>query len=100
MKTFLKTFLTQIRAIDPQDGQMKTWAGPEIRAGCFASARDFCRQNMGYLEIIGEGEPAEPLALLGCPLCGGEWEGAALPARSRTACPGCGNMVEPDMIEL
>lgn len=47
-------YTTIIRAIDPITGQMKTWAGPNIRAISHNSAVQYCRENgLGYCEIDG-----------------------------------------------
>lgn len=50
---------TTIRAIDPADGELKTFCGPNIPALTQAMAHDYCQKSgMGYCEvgdrIIGE----------------------------------------------
>lgn len=47
-------FYTELDAIDPADGQMKCWAGPEIECDSLAEAQEVCRLNgLGYLRIVG-----------------------------------------------
>lgn len=51
----MKTYVTQIRAIDPTSKEMKTWAGPNVTGISFADARAYCQNNgLGYCEVIGE----------------------------------------------
>lgn len=51
----MKTWLTEIRAIDPIDGELKTWAGPKIQAETFEDAEKCCEENgLGYCVVIGE----------------------------------------------
>lgn len=51
----MKLFTTTIRAIDPADGEMKLWFGPNVPGISFADARWFCDNNdLGYCEILGE----------------------------------------------
>lgn len=46
------TWSTIIRAIDPTDGELKTFCGPNIPALTRALAHDYCQQNgMGYCEV-------------------------------------------------
>lgn len=41
-----------IRAIDPTDGELKTFCGPNIPALPQAMAHEYCQRNgMGYCEI-------------------------------------------------
>lgn len=43
---------TEIRAIDPIDGQMKKWAGPNVEAPTRKLAEEWCQQNgLGYCRI-------------------------------------------------
>lgn len=49
----MNTYNTRIMAIDPLDGEMKEWAGPNIDAISFADARRYCRDHLGYCEVIG-----------------------------------------------
>lgn len=51
----MKTYITQIRAIDPKDGELKTYAGPHVPAISFGFAEEYCQHNgLGYCEVIGE----------------------------------------------
>jgi hypothetical protein len=50
----MKIFCTEIRAIDPHTGEMKTWCGENIEALSFNDAVKWCRENMGYLKVLGE----------------------------------------------
>ena len=48
-------FETQITAIDPQDGELKTWSGPGILANSIEDAQEYCQNNgLGYLNVIEE----------------------------------------------
>jgi hypothetical protein len=48
------TFTTEIQAIDPLDGEMKTWAGPYIKAISWAHARwKTQNEELGYCEVTG-----------------------------------------------
>jgi hypothetical protein len=48
-------FETQITAIDPQDGKLKTWSGPCILANSIEDAQEYCQNNgLGYLNVIEE----------------------------------------------
>ena len=47
-------FTTELIAIDPADGQLKTWAGPYIDALSYEHARVICdTKGMGYLKVTG-----------------------------------------------
>lgn len=50
----MKLFTTEIQAIDPLTGEMKTWQGDNIAAPTFELAAEWCRNNKGYLKVIGE----------------------------------------------
>lgn len=45
-------FLTKLKAIDPKDGEVKTWGGPMIEAICWSEAEHKIKDK-GYLEIDG-----------------------------------------------
>lgn len=51
------TFRTEIKAIDPADGQLKTWSGQTIEADSFEAAQNWCAENAGYLQVVGVAEP-------------------------------------------
>lgn len=47
-------FTSELRAIDPTDGELKLWQGPNIPAISLSMAESFCQQNgLGYLTITG-----------------------------------------------
>lgn len=47
-------FSTKIKAIDPKDGEMKTWSGPVIDAISYQDAEYYCQENgLGYCEVDG-----------------------------------------------
>ncbi len=47
-------YLTEIKAFDPQDGRLKTWAGPRIKARSLVEAKQIIQQTgLGYCWIIG-----------------------------------------------
>jgi len=51
----MRIYLTEIRAIDPMDGQLKIWAGPEVPGTDQEDAQRFCDQNgLGYCVVVGE----------------------------------------------
>ncbi len=50
----MKTFLTEIQAIDPKDGELKTWHGQDIHAKTWEDAQEICDKLYGYLSVIGE----------------------------------------------
>lgn len=48
-------FATEIRAIDPITGEMKTYGGPNVPAFTPGMAAHYCQQNgLGYCRILGE----------------------------------------------
>jgi len=48
------TFITSIQAIDPRDGELKEWAGPNISAISFENAERYCQGNgLGYCKVVG-----------------------------------------------
>jgi len=47
-------FNTEIKAIDPNDGELKYWSGPHIKAISFSDAQRYCNENgLGYCKVIG-----------------------------------------------
>lgn len=46
-------YVTEIRAIDPMDGELKTWAGPNIEAICYSEAEHICQTRLGYCKVTG-----------------------------------------------
>ena len=51
----LNTYITELKAICPIDGTLKTWAGQNIQALSFSDAERICQTNgMGYLKVVGQ----------------------------------------------
>lgn len=51
----MKLYLTEIRAVDPTDGETKTFAGPRVPGITFGFAEQYCQNNgLGYCKVIGE----------------------------------------------
>ena len=51
----MKKWVTEIKAIDPRDGILKTWHGEFIEAPTKKLAQDWCNNNeRGYLNVTGE----------------------------------------------
>jgi hypothetical protein len=51
----MNIYVTEIKAIDPQTGELCDWCGPHIEAKSIEDARRFCDNNgMGYCKIIGK----------------------------------------------
>ena len=51
----MKLFTTTIKAIDPSDGELKLWGGPNVPGISFKDARQYCDENgLGYCDILGE----------------------------------------------
>lgn len=47
-------FTTELRAIDPEDNELKTWQGPHIKAISFKMAELYCHlHGLGYLKVTG-----------------------------------------------
>ena len=47
-------WLTEIRAMDPQTGELADWCGPRIEADSYEEALNYCNSNcLGYCKIIG-----------------------------------------------
>ena len=48
-------YLTELKAIDPKDGEIKTWAGPRIWADSPEQAREYCIKNgFAFCIVVGE----------------------------------------------
>lgn len=48
-------YVTELNAIDPRDGQLKNWCGPNVPGISFEDARWYCDNNgLGYLRVVGE----------------------------------------------
>ena len=51
----MRYWTTHIKAIDPADGQLKTWFGPNVPGITYEDAELYCEQNgLGYCKVIGE----------------------------------------------
>lgn len=51
----MKMWATEIQAIDPNDGTMKAWAGPNVPGINHEDAVSYCQQNeLGYCHVLGE----------------------------------------------
>lgn len=50
----MKQFATSLMAIDPRDGELKCWCGPNVPGNSVKEAQDYCNNNgLGYLKIDG-----------------------------------------------
>lgn len=50
----MSLYVTEIKALDPKTGEMKTWGGPNVPGISFATAEQYCEQNgLGYCKVIG-----------------------------------------------
>lgn len=48
-------WVTEIHAIDPRDGEMKVWCGPDVPGINHDDAVNYCQQNgLGYCQVLGE----------------------------------------------
>lgn len=51
----MKTWCTEIKAIDPIDGQLKSYAGPNVNAPTWSLADDYCQTHgLGYCKVSGQ----------------------------------------------
>lgn len=51
----MNLYVTEIRAIDPITGEMKTWAGPNVEGISMGDAENNCQSNgLGYCKVIGQ----------------------------------------------
>lgn len=50
----MSTYVTEIKALDPVTRELKTWAGDYVEAESFEEAENWCKNNKGYLKVIGE----------------------------------------------
>jgi len=50
----MRVWLTEIKAICPNTGELKTWGGDNVEAPTFEMAQIWCNENKGYLKVIGE----------------------------------------------
>ena len=50
----MNTYVTEIKALDPVTRELKSWAGDYVEALSFEEAENWCKNNKGYLKVIGE----------------------------------------------
>lgn len=51
----MKTYITELQAIDPKDGELKKWGGDRIEADTIEEAEMVCQmEGKGYLKVLGE----------------------------------------------
>lgn len=51
----MRMWVTLIKAIDPSNGQLKTWGGPNVPGINHEDAERYCQQNeLGYCQVLGE----------------------------------------------
>lgn len=50
----MKLWVTEIRAIDPLTGELKTYGGPNVPGINQADAERYCRENLGMCKVLGE----------------------------------------------
>jgi hypothetical protein len=51
----MRIWVTEIQAIDPNGGVMKSWAGPNLPGINHEDAVRYCQQNeLGYCHVLGE----------------------------------------------
>ncbi len=49
----MNTYATEIKALDPHTGEMKTWFGDNVQGISFEDAQKWCDENKGYLKVVG-----------------------------------------------
>lgn len=48
-------WLTEIKAINPDTGELCKWSGPRIEADTMNEANDYCNRNgLGYCHVVGK----------------------------------------------
>jgi hypothetical protein len=51
----MKKWVTEIRAVDPLTGKLKTYGGPYIEAATQEDAERFCQTHgLGYCRVVGQ----------------------------------------------
>ncbi len=51
----MKTWVTEIKAMRPADGELITYGGPNVPGICKSDAEAYCERNgLGYCKVIGE----------------------------------------------
>lgn len=54
MARLMRLWVTEIQALDPHTGEMKTWMGDYVEAPSWELAQQFCDEHKGYLKVTGE----------------------------------------------
>jgi hypothetical protein len=49
----MSLYTTEIKAICPITGDLKFWAGPNVKAINFEDAENYCRKHLGYCKVTG-----------------------------------------------
>lgn len=49
----MKTFCTEFKAIKVLTGELVTFGGPNVKAGTWEEAQDWCHENAGHLSVVG-----------------------------------------------
>lgn len=48
-------WVTEITAVDPLDGSLKRWIGPNVPGDTESEANEYCQMNgLGYCRVIGK----------------------------------------------
>ena len=50
----MRIWATEFKAIRVIDGELVTYAGPNIQSPSWALAQAWCHQNAGHLKVVGE----------------------------------------------
>lgn len=51
----MSLYVTEIRALSPIDGELKTYGGPNVPGVSFADAQNYCEGNgLGYCKVVGK----------------------------------------------
>jgi hypothetical protein len=50
----MNLYITEIKALSPHTGELKTYCGPEVPGISFADAQNYCENNgLGYCKVVG-----------------------------------------------
>ena len=51
----MSLYITEIKALDPNDNEYKTWAGPNVPGISFTDAQQYCQTHgLGYCKVTGK----------------------------------------------
>lgn len=50
----MRTFCTEFKAILVENGEIRTFGGPNIQAPSWQLAQEWCHENAGHLLVTGE----------------------------------------------